>query len=163
MTRFKALLAVFLMLIGVSAAQAQTNLLENPGFERGGEYRQISSSEEDGTIFNVAPGWTGWIAETPKTESWMNEPPNGYPHSGSYKHSGNFSQDISRGYATFTASVIQTVPNIPEGTTMRFTAWVYQDNASSSGARTRVGIGVNASSPVTGEITWSPWMRSTKS
>ncbi|MAU11562.1 MAG: hypothetical protein CL607_17190 [Anaerolineaceae bacterium] len=163
MTRLKALLAVFLMLIGVSATQAQTNLLVNPSFERGGEYRQISSSEEDGTIFNVAPGWTGWIALTPKTESWMNEPPNGYPHSGSYKRSGNFSQDISRGFSTFTASVIQTVGNIPEGTTLRFRTWVFQDNDSGSGARTRVGIGVNSSSPVTGDITWSPWMRSVKS
>ncbi|MCA9888136.1 MAG: LysM peptidoglycan-binding domain-containing protein [Anaerolineae bacterium] len=163
MTRFKALLATFLLLIGVSAAQAQTNLLENPSFERGGEYHQVSASEEDGTIFNVAPAWNGWIALTPKTEVWMNEPPNGYPHSGSYKRSGNFSQDISRGFGTFTASVFQTVPNIPEGTTLRFRAWVYQDNASASGARTRVGIGVNSGSPVTGSITWSPWMRSTRS
>ncbi|QPC82722.1 LysM peptidoglycan-binding domain-containing protein [Phototrophicus methaneseepsis] len=164
MARYKLIFAFFVLLLPVfGTVQAQDNLLENPGFERGGEYRQVSSSVEDGTIFNAAPGWNGWVALTPKTEDWMNEPPNAYPHSGSYKRSGNYAQDISRGWGTFTASIFQTVPAVAEGTTLRFSVWVYQENVAESNARTRVGIGVNTGSPVTGDITWSGWNRSVKS
>lgn len=145
-----------------------TNLLRNPGFEQGaefgGNYRQISASVEDGTIFNAAPGWGGWVALSPKTEAWMNEPPNAYPHSGGFKREGNFAQDISRGFGTFTASIYQQVPNIAEGTTLRFSVWVFQENVGESGAQTRVGIGSNAGgNPVTGQITWAPWSRAVQS
>lgn len=150
-----AVLLVF-SLFWILPSQAQTNLLQNGGFENAGQYQRASAFGR--ADFTFASGWDGWHASSPRSESWMNLDPIAFPHSGSSRHNGLVSQNIGRGSATFTAAAFQVVNNIPEGTKLRFEAWVFQQNDAASGARTRVGIGSNVGgNPLAGTITWSPF------
>jgi LysM repeat protein len=80
------------------------------------------------------------------------------------KYEGDASQNIGRGSGTFTAAAYQIVNDIPEGTTLHFSVWVFQENNSSSGAQTRVGIGSNVGgNPLAPAITWSDWSRAVRS
>ena len=157
MTLLALLGLVITINIHAPEVQAQTNLLQNGGFEQPGSYTR--SSVDSRTDFNFAPGWDGWETNSPSTESWMNIDSIAFPHTGSFKYAGGTSQNIGRGDATFTAAAFQIVPNIAEGTTLRASAWVFQDNDAGKGARTRIGIGSNVgSNPFGSPITWSPWM-----
>lgn len=144
-------------LLSTTGIEAQQNLLENPGFE--GSY--VSAGRFD---FTFAPGWSGWYTNSPSTESWMNVDPIAYPHPGQFVRAGTFSQDMGRGGGTFTGAIYQVVPNVAEGTTLRFSADVFVENAPNNGARARIGIGSNVGgNPLAGTVQWSPWMRSTMS
>lgn len=154
MLRFlRTLLILTMLLVFLAPAAAQENLLQNPGFE--GNYVPFGRGD-----FTFAPSWSGWFTNSPKTEVWMNENPIAYPHTASTKRSGDRSQNIGRGDATFTSATYQVVPNVPEGTTLRFTVWVFQERKGAQGAQTRVGIGAGAQNNPLGAITWSDWMRS---
>jgi LysM repeat protein len=155
------LLLVTLLLITITPATAQTttnNLLENPDFNGAGNYRD---QRPNGSTypFAFAPGWGGWQTLSPRTASWMNIEPIAFPHTASRKYDkGDASQNIGRGSGTFTAAAHQTVNNIAEGTTLRFSVWVFQENAEGKGAQTRVGIGSNTGgNPLAPAITWSNW------
>lgn len=161
-----SLLALFGLAMSIHSTapqvQAQTNLLQNPDFENAGEYRR--STIDPRADFAFANGWDGWETNSPSTESWMNIDAIAFPHDGSFKYNGSVSQNIGRGDATFTAAVYQVVNNIPEGTTLRASAWVFQENDPGSSSRTRIGIGSNVgSNPFGSPITWSPWMTSLRS
>lgn len=144
-------------------ATAQDNLLENPGFNGPGQYHDERPAGS-AYSFAFAPGWHGWQTLSPRTESWMNIEPIAFPHTGSQKYEGNASQNIGRGSGTFTAAAYQTVGNIPEGTTLRFRVWVFQESKDGSGARTRIGIGSNVGgNPLAPDITWSNWMEALRS
>lgn len=150
------LLAVFALWLCLAPTFAQSNLLANAGFEQGAEFGVYQAVANDPN-FNVAPGWSGWITFTPRNESWQNVSVFAFPHPGQFKRSGGFSQDIGRSGGTFTASIFQTVANIPAGTTLRASVFAYQENESNTGARTRIGIGTG-NDPQAGGIVWSNWM-----
>ena len=156
----KRMLLIGLMIISVTAllapAQAQDNLLQNPGFENPGAY---SAAQQYGRPdFNFAPGWGGWYTNSPSTTEWMNINPIAFPHTAGFKRNGGASQNIGRGSGTITAAAYQTVGGIAEGTTLRASAYVYQENSQQSGARTRIGIGSNVgNNPTAPSIAWSPF------
>ncbi len=131
------------------------NLLTNGSFDEPGQYQPAGRGD-----FTFAPGWSGWYTNSPSTESWMNLDPIAYPHTADFRYDGNASQNVGRGDATFTAAAFQVVDGIAEGTTLRASAWVLQDNDEGNGARTRIGIGSNVGgNPLAAQIEWSPWLR----
>jgi hypothetical protein len=149
-----AMMVLFISILPIPNTQAQDNLLQNPGFENTDQGYAQAYGRFD---FTIARGWNGWYTQSPKIYDWMNIEPNAFPHSGQYKIEG-FSQEIARGGGTFTAAVYQQVPNIPEGTTLRASAYVYILNTTESGAQVRIGIGYNTNDP-NGDVIWGPWMR----
>jgi LysM repeat protein len=166
--RLAALSVLLLVCIGIGLDSlplyAQDNLLRDPGFENTSVWRTVVFDEGSGSRFSVAPDWEGWYTTSPRTQSWMNQVPNGYPHSetgAGFTRSGNRAQEISRGGATFTAAVYQTV-TVPENANVTGSAWVRMNlnlNADPD-ARARVGIDPNGgSNPFASEIVWSSWVR----
>ncbi len=135
-------------------AQDDDNLLQNGSFDGPGSYQPAGRGD-----FTFAQGWSGWYTNNPSSESWMNLDPIAYPHTAAFRYDGNASQNVGRGDATFTAAAYQIVNGIAEGTTLRASAWVFQDNSEGNGARTRIGIGSNVGgNPLASAIEWSPWM-----
>jgi LysM repeat protein len=157
------LLVCFLLVSSLVPVSAQTNLLQNPGFNGSGQYLDmvqvgVTLPRIENQAFSFAPGWFGWYTNAPRTETWMNIDPIAFPHTGGTKQEGDASQNVGRGDGTFTAAAYQTINNIADGTTLRFRAWVFQDSENGSEARTRVGIGSNvAGNPNGSPITWSDW------
>ena len=99
------------------AVQAQTNLLQNPGFE--------FPYHDDG----AATGWVRW--DRVSSEDQFDDCANGYhkrPHwtpetaSAQFIHSGSVSQHVGNNWDTWAAGVWQTVSVTP-GTTYRFTVY----------------------------------------
>jgi len=150
MRRWMIGLTFLMCVISLIPVQAQENLLGNAGFENNYSGRGRGD-------FNFAEGWGGWFTTEPSTESWMNQPPNAFPHSAFYKYGGAFSQSISKGGGTFTAAAYQEVGNIPAGAIVRGSAFVFIENASDRQARVRIGVGSNVGDNPFGAITWSNW------
>lgn len=147
-------IVLMMCLLSIVPAQAQDNLLSNAGFE----YNYSGRGRGD---FNFAENWGGWFTESPRSEGWMNLPPNAFPHTSYYKYSGTTAQSISKGGGTFTAAAYQEVGNIPAGAIVRGSAFVFLENVSDSQAKVRVGVGSNVGgNPFGGDVTWSPWMTS---
>ncbi|XWX03473.1 LysM peptidoglycan-binding domain-containing protein [Aggregatilineales bacterium SYSU G02658] len=156
-------LALLLSIAFAPLTHAQQNLLFNPGFEQFGEFGRYAASLGD-PDFNFAEGWAGWRSLTPRTESWQNINPLAYPHSGGFKLSGGYSQEIGRSGGTFTAAAYQVVNDIPNGTTLRASVRVYMENGPGTGARARIGIGSNVGGNATApQIVWSPFNTSVNS
>lgn len=156
-----SLLLLITVLLSLSmSSQAQDNLLQNPGFNNSAGYAKNDLRPQGSPYsFSIAPGWGGGFTKSPSTQSWMNIDPIAYPHTGPIKMEGDASQNIGRGDGTFTAWVYQTVNNIPEGTTLQFKAWAFQDSENGSGTQTRIGIGSNTGgNPLGDPIVWSDWM-----
>lgn len=154
-----AAIVLSLLIASFAPVQAQENLLVNPGFNTAGTYNPSAPYYRGD--FSFANGWNGWQTNSPSTAIWQNTDSIAFPHTGEFVIEGDASQNIGRGDATFTAAAYQEVFNVAEGTTLRATARVYQDNNSGdSDARTRIGIGSNVQgNPLAGEITWSQWAR----
>ena len=158
-----ALLA--LLVLGTSLNAQSTNLLANPSFEEAGNYNVILASNEEGTVFGVPPSWDGWIATTPRSETWMNLVPDGYPHTGLFKFDGGRSLSISRGFASFTTAVYQRV-SVAAGTNVRGSARGFMERGSTPppGAQFRVGIDpTGGENPLNPAVIWSPWVASPNS
>ncbi|MEQ8673984.1 MAG: LysM peptidoglycan-binding domain-containing protein [Aggregatilineales bacterium] len=179
MPRNRLMIALFfimgLLSVMISATGAQDtttttgNLLSDPGFEFEGVWKRVAtgSAEGDGgTTFNVAPSWEGWYTESPRSASWQNRLPNGFPRSNAgfgFVRSGNRSQEIARGEATFTAAVYQSVA-VPEGTNVIASAWFVMNiagaEAANANSQARVGIDPNGgSNPFDVDVVWSDWGR----
>lgn len=159
-----AALLLFVLLAAPAAGQSG-NLLQDPSFEAPGDFKVILNSVDEGTVFGVPAAWDGWISTSPRTESWMNLVPDGYPHTGLFKFDGGRSLSISRGFATFTTAVFQRV-NVPPGSNVRGSARAFMERGSSPppGAQFRVGIDPNGGSdPLAPGIVWSPWVSSPNS
>ena len=150
------LLLVFVMIpFSITLTAQSQNLLVNPSFEQGGDFPPYTASMGDPN-FNFAQGWAGWLTQTPRNFDWQNVKIDAYPHSGQYKVSGNYSQDMGRAGGTFTAAAYQIVSNIPNGTKLQATAKVLMENGAGTGARVRIGIGANVSGyPTSPAIVWS--------
>lgn len=165
-------LSIFLFLslgfgLGSPAATIQAqdtggNLLRDPSFQNPAVWKTVVFDEGSGSRFSVAPDWEGWYSTSPRTQPWMNQVPNGYPHNetgAAFTRSGGRSQEISRGGATFTAAVYQTV-TVPENANLSGGAWVRMnlDLNANPNARARVGIDPNGgNTPGASGIVWSNW------
>jgi hypothetical protein len=143
-------LAALLLGVLVFPAQAQSNMLQNTGFET--DYHGIGT----------AGSWEAWHFTQPKTQAWMNEKPEFFPHTGQNKK-GTQSQNIGRDGGTFTAGVWQRVDNVAAGTALTATMSIFMENGPNTGARVRLGIGSDTVDPVNPAITWGSWMTSANS
>lgn len=143
--------ALMLCVLGIIPAQAQANLLANPGFES--NYTGRGRGD-----FNFPESWGGWYTEAPRSESWMNQPPNAFPHTSYFKYGGASALSISKGGGTFTAATYQEVGDIPAGAIVRGSAYVFIENSSGGNSQVRIGVGSNVGSNPNGAITWSGWM-----
>jgi uncharacterized protein YraI len=141
------------------------NLLIDPGFE--GPYTNRGAND-----FNIPSGWDVWYATSPHTADWMNLRPVAFPHrTGPEIHSGSFSLNFNKGWATFAVAVYQQV-YVPPRTTVRSNVWARlhvcgdpaDDNPPAcssdpnSGAGVRIGIDPDGGGdPNASEIVWSAW------
>lgn len=138
----------------VSHAQA-ANLLDDPGFEGPNGYFAASVDPLDPNLYFTIPrGWGGIVFLEPRSKSWQNAHPSGYPHTGPYKHGGVRSLHIARGYATFTAVLHQRV-SVQPNSAVQGGVWAYMDTPE---GLFRVGIDPNGgTNPGAGGIVWSSW------
>jgi hypothetical protein len=133
------LVILVLLTLSVSTANAQTNLIRDPGFE-GEAYKNVAIDPADtDTRFNVPVDWEGWFSLTPHTADWMNIYPNGFPQIGWPRRSGNRAINISRGQATFTVALYQRV-SVTSGTNVQGGGWAYNENSTGTA---RAGIDPN--------------------
>jgi LysM repeat protein len=143
------------LMFTVSLSAQTQNLLVNPSFEQFGDFGRYVAAQGD-PEFNFAEGWSGWQTQTPRNFEWQNVKVLAFPHSGSFKVSGSYSQDIGRSGGTWTAAAYQIVNNIANGTKLQATAKVYLENGSNTNARVRIGIGSNvAGDPTSPAVVWS--------
>lgn len=159
------LFALAALALSISVTAQGGNLLQNPSFETPGNFNVILNSTEEGTVFGVPPSWDGWVTTSPRTESWMNLVPDGYPHTGLFKFDGGRSLSISRGFATFTTAVFQRVA-VPAGANVRGSARGFMERGTNPppGAQFRVGIDpAGGTNPLNPGILWSPWVSSPNS
>lgn len=160
-TRFLWIIIIVLIVLSVPTVMAQANLLVNGGFEQESGWAQASAADD--AVFNVPPGWAGVVYTQPRSETWMNLTPNGYPHFGMFKIEGGRSAHISRGFATFTASMFQTV-TVPENANVQAAARGFMERKNDQGqnvggGRFRVGIDpTGGSNPLSGNVIWGGWV-----
>lgn len=143
----KYFLISFILLFGLFLpVSAQDNLLQNGGFDA--EQYNLVSVGRDGTQYNVPIAWGGVAIVQENGPTWQNIQPNGFPHTFNFVHGGSRSFNISRGWATFTAYIYQTVAVVPN-TPVRGGAFAFMQGHPSAVAR--VGIdptgGVNPFAP----------------
>lgn len=154
--------AVVVGLLSTLAAAQEANLLRDGGFE--GTYSSRGRSD-----LNIPLDWSIWVGETPHTEAWMNLPPVGFPHNGPdpAPHGNARSQNLNKGYATFTAALYQQV-SVPNGSNVTGSAWAFIrtcdipagaetcTSSPESNAYTRVGIDPNGgTNPFDSDVVWS--------
>lgn len=151
--------ACMIALFPLRNTYAQGNLLNDPSFEVKGDYKRVFTAPEDGTNFDVPQAWNGWVTTTPRSESWMNHVPTGFPHTALFKRDQAQSLHIARGGATFTTAVFQTVA-VPEDANVTGSAWGFMERkAGATGAQFRVGIDPTGGiSPLSPAIIWSNWV-----
>lgn len=150
-----------LSLGGISTVSAQQNLLQDPGFETTETYKRVAQ-DTDGTYYDVPPAWSGWIVpHSAGDPEWKNRVPTGFPHTGLFKIEGSRSFHTSRGFATFTTAVFQTVA-VPEKANVQGSARGFMERGKQGeptpGGQFRVGIDPNGgSNPLDPAIVWSAW------
>ncbi len=163
MRRLAWLIATCLLIAGLTPARAQdANLLRDGGME--GTFTQRGRAD-----LNLPADWMIQIAELPRSEVWMNQPPVGFPHNGPdpSPQLGGRAVNLGRNSGTFTAALYQQVA-VPSGAVVTASAYAFlrtcdiplgagscRSNAD-SGAFTRIGIdpngGTDAFSPA---VVWS--------
>jgi LysM repeat protein len=157
-----ALFLIAAMLFPVNgAAQAQTNLLQDPSFETTETYKRVVTDPIDNTTnFDVPPAWSGWaIVNTPGDPNWKNRVPTGFPHTGLFKIHEARSLHIARGFATFTTAVYQSV-TVPDKANVRGSARGFMERGKQGeptpGGQFKVGIDPNGgSNPLDPAVVWS--------
>lgn len=153
------LLALLAVLPASSAQTVGDNLLADQGFEDT-NMKAVVVDEGDGTTFAVTTAWNGWYTTSPRTQEWQNRVPNGTGRNNAgagFVRSGNRSMELSRGFATFTAAVFQTV-DVPAGSQVRGSAWYVMDLSEGASSQARVGIDPNGgTNPYDSDIAWSSW------
>ena len=143
-----ALVIVFLF-INLPAAEAQANLLTNPGLED-----PYSGPPMRATAY----GWSHWVGAGN---------PDFYPEQYGSVFAGARSQAILGSWSTFTAAVYQSVPNVPVGATVRASAWGQlfvgiSTNPAGTNSQMRVGIDPNGgTNPYDSDVVWSGTLSST--
>jgi LysM repeat protein len=140
---------------------AQDNLLKDPGFENGAFNVVADRTGTEGVLCTVPADWGGWFTETPRTADWQNRVPTCTGNSdkaNSFVRSGNRSHEFSRGDATFTAAIYQTVSVPAVGTNVVGQAYYVMEVGTGSTAQVRVGIDPNGgTNPFDSDVVWSNW------
>ena len=160
------LIAAFLAIIALmpdasSPVRAQDNLLRDGGFENT-TMKTVEYDASSGTRFSVSADWNGWYTTTPREATWQNQIPNGTGRNNAgfgFVLEGNRSAELSRGQATFTAALYQTV-TVPENANLVGTAWYVMDLSlnDNPNARARVGIDLRGgTNPFSTDVVWSSW------
>jgi extradiol dioxygenase family protein/LysM repeat protein len=122
----------------------------------------VATSAGEGVTFSVNAQWEGWFTETPRTQDWQNRIPNGTGRNNAgmgFVRTGNRSMELSRGFATFTAAVYQTV-NVPENANLTGGGYVVMNisgpNAADANSVARVGIDpTGGTNPYAASVIWS--------
>jgi len=171
--RFYLVFVLTLLLIGSFAAipaQAQGNLLSNPGFEAGGNWTPVRSG--GGGTFAAPPGWGGWL------DPASAQVPNGFPHNripinddmtdteegiananNLFIRSGNRSANFGRGFGAYTGAIYQQI-SVTEGDNLIGTAYMIMNIGAGSDFAAVVGIDPNGGTdPNAAGIIWSPTQR----
>lgn len=151
-------LVLFALVNYVNTSKAQTNLLNNAGFElpyqangeanSWGRWHENSTEDKFGDCTNGYHKQPQWSAET----------------NGALVHSGGASQHVGMQWDTWHAGVFQTVSVTP-GSTYRFTVWAYSHGGSKGvfdgsdgdmNSQVQVGIDPNGSGLwYEGDVVWS--------
>jgi LysM repeat protein len=162
MQRIIPLLLIVLLMVSAPLVAQDANALRDGGME--GSYTSRGRSD-----LNIPAEWSFWYTEAPRSESWQNLPPVGFPHNGPgpNPHGGGRALNLNKGFATFTAVLYQQV-SVQQGANVTASAWAFIktcdipdgfDNCTSStasGAYTRVGIDPNGgTNPYDSDIVWS--------
>ncbi len=165
--RFIAMLVGVLLMVNLTSifAQEPGNLLLDPGFEGTG-IRVVARDQAANVTCAVNTDWRGWVTETPRTADWMNRIPNctGRNNAGvGFVRTGNRSQELSRGFSTFTAAVFQTV-TVPANANLIGTAYVVMniDGDKASNANSLASVGVDptgGNNPLSSNVIWSSSVR----
>jgi LysM repeat protein len=160
------LIAAFLAVIMITPdviplVHAQDNLLRDGGFENT-TMKTVEYDASSGTRFSVSADWNGWYTTTPREASWQNQIPNGTGRNNAgfgFVLEGNRSAELSRGQATFTAALYQTI-TVPENANLVGSAWYVMDLSlnDNPNARARVGIDPRGgNNPFSSDVVWSSW------
>lgn len=163
---FKLIMLVLLLVVMGSQAQqsaAQTNLLQNPGFEL--PYNSDGSANSWGRWFRVS----GADKFDDCTKGYHKEPHwNAETVSAPLINSGSASQHVGNSWDTWAAGVLQTV-NVTPGSTYRFTVWARgrgsNDNypaPSEGGLRMDVQVGIDPNGSGVwndGDVKWSGFIQ----
>jgi LysM repeat protein len=161
MRQFISILLLLAAFTGSAVVHAQSgNLLKDPSCEN--QAYKNAGEGDGGASFNVPADWNGWYTQSPRDadKSWENLIPNGAPHTGSRKRSGERSLNIGRGSATFTAAVYQQVGGLNPGTNVEGSIWVFMENVTERYGQIKIGIDpTGGTNPVSGGIIWSGPMR----
>jgi uncharacterized protein YraI len=145
------LIGLILLPVLLLPISAQDNLLQNGGFDA--EQFNLISVGRDGTQFHAPIAWAGVALVQENGPTWQNIQPNGFPHTFNFVHSGPRSYNISRGWATFTAYIYQTVAVVPN-TPVRAGAFAYMQSHPSAVAR--VGIDpTGGANPFAPTVIWT--------
>ncbi|MCA9908960.1 MAG: hypothetical protein KC519_09970, partial [Anaerolineae bacterium] len=125
--RLLIILAAVLIAFGAMTAQAQTNLLQNPGFEP--PFVNVGGN----ALVQVAQGWTPWhVPQGSGDTSSQNLEPEYYPSSDVSNglgvpriRSGTDAQQYFTFFGTHTGGVFQRVTGVTPGTELRFGVFAY--------------------------------------
>jgi LysM repeat protein len=167
------LLAVTALIVMLTPAQAQQNLLRDPSFE--GPY--VGRGRPD---LNTPEAWGLWLGDSPRNYDWQNRSDRvfAFPHPGQPEiHAGTVSQNLSGGYVTYTAALYQQV-SLATRDNVTFSVWGWLktcnlpkdangnltgDNCGSaieSGAYMRAGIDpTGGTNPLSPTVVWSADIR----
>ncbi|MDJ0755923.1 MAG: hypothetical protein QNJ45_20520 [Ardenticatenaceae bacterium] len=159
--RLTILILSALVLFGLfGPADAQENLLRNPGFE--GDYFAWNGIPE----VQVAHDWTPWWVEDPNRDPRWNRPEWKRAQAAFFPNrvrSGASSQQWFTFYASHYGGMYQQVFNVTPGQTYRFSVWVQvwsslEDNAleSVSPANPRLQVGIEPNGIAVPGLAWPP-------
>ncbi len=159
--RLTILILSALVLFGLfGPADAQENLLRNPGFE--GDYFAWNGIPE----VQVAHEWTPWWVEDPNRDPRWNRPEWKRAQAAFFPNrvrSGASSQQWFTFYASHYGGMYQQVFNVTPGQTYRFSVWVQvwsslEDNAleSVSPANPRLQVGIEPNGIAVPGLAWPP-------
>ncbi len=159
--RLSILILSALLLFGLlGPADAQENLLRNPGFE--GDYFAWNGIPE----VQVAHDWTPWWVEDPNRDPRWNRPEWKRAQAAFFPNrvrSGASSQQWFTFYASHYGGMYQQVFNVTPGQTYRFSVWVQvwsslEDNAleSVSPANPRLQVGIEPNGIAVPGLAWPP-------
>lgn len=162
------LLALLVLIVGGSAALAQTNLLTNPGFEP--PFVNVGGN----ALVQVADGWTPWhVPRGPGDTESQNLQPEYYASSDTESglgvpriHSGSEAQQWQTFFGTHEGGIFQRVTGVASGTQYTFSiyAWVWSTSFDDRDVSDEDGgvilqVGIDPQGGTDGQsasIIWSP-------
>lgn len=165
------MIVVVLAALAAGLAQAQSELLQNPGLEEGvfGPYTTRRGGEKP---IYLPPSWNVWLAAPTGDYYNRSDRVSIWPHPGPGPDplEGQRALNIDCGFVTCTTAIYQQVPVQPN-TNVQASAWAQVKacnlngnsscgSAIESGAQTRIGIDPNGGTdPNDSDVVWSNWVQ----